>query len=85
MPYDIWVDFQRMQDDGRLLARARNARPGLTIIAGRYVLIGCEDAESAAAHVLAVSADGAIELQVLPGAASDHHSLLQSDGLPSLT
>jgi len=29
MDYDLWVDFQRMQNDGRLLARARNARPDL--------------------------------------------------------
>ena len=30
MAYDIWVDFQRMLDDGHLLARTRNARPGFT-------------------------------------------------------
>ena len=76
MSYDIWVDFQRMQDDGRLLARARNARSGTAIVAGGHVLVGCEDAEPAVAQVLSVSADGAIELMVLPGAASDHLSLI---------
>jgi len=78
--YDIWVDFQRMQDDGRLLARARNARPGLTIVAGTYLLVGSEDADPAVAHVTSVTADGSIELHVLPGAASEHLALLHSIG-----
>lgn len=77
MPYDMWVDFQRMQDDGRLLGRTRNARAGLTITAGMYLLVGCEDAEPAVAQVLSVTVDGSVELQVLPGAARDHSALLQ--------
>lgn len=80
MTYDIWVDFQRMRDDGHLLARTRNARPGLTIIAGSYLLVGCEDAEPAVAHVLSVSADGSVELRVLPGSANDHRQLLETIG-----
>lgn len=76
MTYDIWVDFQRMTDDGHLRARTRNACPGFTVTAGAYVLVGCEDAEPAVAHVLSVSADGSVELQVLPGAAADHDALL---------
>jgi hypothetical protein len=80
MTYDIWVDFQRMQNDGRLLARTRNARPGLVITAGMYLLVGCEDAKPAVAQVASVTADGSIELLVLPGAASDHAALLQGVG-----
>ncbi len=80
MTYDMWVDFQRVQDDGRLLTRTRNARPGLTITAGMYLLVGCEDAEPAVAQVVAVTADGSVELQVLPGAARDHLALLQGVG-----
>lgn len=80
MTYDIWVDFQRIQDDGRLLARARNARPGLTITADMYLLVGCEEAEPAVAQVAAVTADGSVELQVLPGAARDHSALLHGVG-----
>lgn len=80
MAYDIWVDFQRMLDDGHLLARTRNARPGFTVTPGAYVLVGCEDAEPAVAHVLAVSADGSVELRVLPGPADDHHALLGRTG-----
>jgi hypothetical protein len=80
MTYDIWVDFQRMLDDGRLLARTRNARPGFTVTPGAYVLVGCEDAEAAVAHVLTVSADGSVELQVLPGPADEHLALLGPTG-----
>lgn len=80
MAYDLWVDFQRLQDDGRLLARAHNGRAGLTINAGMHLLVGCEDAEPAVAQVLSVAADGSIELRVLPGAAADHLSLVQSVG-----
>jgi hypothetical protein len=80
MTYDMWVDFQRIQDDGRLLARTRNARPGLTITAGMYLLVGCEDAEPAVAQVASVTAEGSVELQVLPGAARDHSALLEGVG-----
>lgn len=78
MSFDLWVDFQRMQDDGRLLARARNARPGLTLIAGMYLVIGCEDVDSAVAQVLGVTADGSIELHLLPGPVDAHRALLST-------
>ncbi len=78
MDYDLWVDFQRMQDDGRLLARARNARPGLTITAGMHLVVGCEDARPAVARVLTVTAEGSLELQVLPGPVDLHRDLLQT-------
>lgn len=80
MTYDLWVDFQRMQDDGHLLARARNARAGLAVTAGMHLLVGCEDAEPAVAQVLSVSPDGSIELRVLPGAAAGHPALVHSTG-----
>lgn len=77
MAYDLWVDFQRMQDDGRLLARARNARAGLTITAGMHLIVGCEDAEPAVARVVSVSDDGSLELRVLPGPVAAHRVLVQ--------
>ena len=78
MDYDLWVDYQRMQDDGRLLARTRNARPGLTITAGMYLVVGCEDARPAVARVLTVTADGSLEVQILPGPVDLHRDLLSS-------
>lgn len=76
MDYDLWVDFQRMQDNGRLLARSRNARRGLTLVAGMHLVVGCEDAQPAVARILAVTADGSVELQVLPGPVEQNRSLL---------
>jgi hypothetical protein len=76
MNVDLWVDFQRMQDNGRLLARSRNARPGLTLVAGMHLVVGCEDAEPAVAQVLAVTADGSVELQVLDGPVDRYRDLL---------
>ena len=61
MDYDLWVDFQRMQDDGRLLARARNARSGLTITAGMYLVV----ARPAVARVLTVTAEGSLDRSCL--------------------
>ena len=76
MHWDLWVDFQRMQDNRRLLARARNARPGLALVAGMYLVVGSEDAEPAVARVLAVTADGSVELEVLDGPVDQHQDLL---------
>jgi hypothetical protein len=73
MDYDLWVDFQRMQNDGRLLARVRNARPGFSLAAEMYLVVGCEDA---VAQVLAITAEGSVELQVLPGPVDLHRDLL---------
>jgi hypothetical protein len=67
-----------MRDDGRLRTRQRHARSGYVPVAGSYVIVGCEDAESAVAKVLSIEPDGAIELQVLPGNVDDHRELLKS-------
>ena len=83
MDYDLWVDFQRMHDDGRLLGRARNARPDLTITAGMHLVVGCEDARPAVARVLTVTAEGSLELQVLPGPVDLHRDLLPASTPPT--
>lgn len=76
--YDLWVDFMRMRNDGRLRTRLRRARPGFVPIAGSYVVMGCEDADPAVAKILSVDAAGAIEVQVLPGRVEDHRHLLSA-------
>ncbi len=78
--YDLWVDFMRMQDDGRLRTRLRHARAGFVPIAGSYVIVGSEDADSAVARILSVDAEGAIEVQVLPGMVDEHRDLLTPTG-----
>ena len=74
--YDLWVDFTRMLDDGRLRTNLRHARPGFVPAAGRHAIVGSEDAEPAVAMVLSVDAEAAIEVQVLPVTVEDNRSLL---------
>lgn len=78
MTYDLWVDFQRMNDDGRLPARARNSRSNAPLVVGSYIVVGSEDAEPAVARILAVDPAGAIQLQVLDGPIQDHKALVST-------
>ncbi len=76
--YELTVDFMDMTNDRRLWTRLKDARPGFLAIAGRYVLIGSEDADPAVAEIVSVNADGHIELEVLPGTVDSHRDLLAS-------
>jgi hypothetical protein len=76
MQYDLAVDFMDMTDSRRLWCRAEDARTGYVVIAGRYVIVGCEDADSAVARILLVDADGNIELEVLRGPVESHLDLV---------
>lgn len=76
--YDLAVDFMDMTNDRRLWTRLADARPGFVPIAGRHVVIGGEDADSAVAKIVSVNADGHIELLVLPGSVDSHRDLLVS-------
>lgn len=78
LDYDIAIDFMDMRDDGRVWARLADARPGLVPIAGRYVIVGCHDADPAVAKILRVDHEGHIELEVLPGDVESHRDLLTS-------
>lgn len=78
MSYDLAVDFMDMTNDRRLWTRLVDARVGFVPVAGRYVVVGCEDADSAVARILSVDAEGRIELEVLRGAAESHLDLLTS-------
>ncbi len=78
--YDLWVDFMRMQDDGRLRTRLRHGRVGFVPLAGSYVIVGSEDADPAVAKILSVDADGAIKVQVLPGRVDEHRDRLTPTG-----
>ncbi len=74
--YDLAVDFMDMTNDGRVWTLLEDARPGFVPIAGRYVIVGCEDADPAVARILSVNAEGHIELEVLPGSVDSHRDLL---------
>ena len=74
--YDLAVDFMDMTDDRHLWTHLEDARHGFVPIAGRYVVIGCEDAIPAVAKILSVDHEGHIELEVLPGDVESHKDLL---------
>jgi hypothetical protein len=63
--HDFDVDFMDMTNDRRLWT-----------VAGRHVIVGCEDASPAVARILSVHAEGHIELEVLPGSVDSHRDLL---------
>ena len=74
--YDLAVDFMDMTNDRRLWTRLQDARPGFVPIAGRHVIVGCEDADPAVARILSVNSEGHIELEVLRGTVESHRDLL---------
>lgn len=74
--YDIWVDFTRMQDDGRVWTRIKDVRPGLVPIAGQYAIVDCEDADPAVAQIVTVDIEEGIQVRVLPGSVDEHRHLL---------
>ena len=43
---------------------------------GRQVVVGVEDADPKVARIVAVDADGNVELEVLPGSVESHSDLL---------
>ena len=78
--YDLWVDFTRMLNDGRVRTNLRHARPGFVPVAGQHAIVGCEDADPAVAMILSVNGAAAIEVQVLPGTVEDNRGLLTRPG-----
>ncbi len=74
--WDMWVDFGRVYD-GLTYGDLRDAEPGVTVEPGRYLIVGDDDADPAAAQVVEVRADGVVLLKVLPGHADSHLALLR--------
>lgn len=74
--YEIAVDFMDMTNDRHLWARASDARAGLDVTVGRHVVVGDQDADPRVARIVAINADGNIELEVLTGNVESHKNLL---------
>lgn len=74
--YGIAVDFMDMTNDRRLWARAADARPGVELTVGRHAIVGDDDADPKVARIVAIDADGNVELEVLPGSVESHLDLL---------
>lgn len=72
----MWVDFARIYD-GLTYGDLRDAEAGVTVGAGRYLIVGDADADPAVAQVVEVRSDGVVLLRVLPGHADNHLQLLE--------
>ncbi len=76
LTWDLWIDFQSEDADGLTPALVDHGRPGTTLEAGTYVLVGSDDSELAVARVVSVEPDGLVYARVLPGSASEHLHLV---------
>jgi hypothetical protein len=70
--WDLWVDFHRVDTDHLTLASGKDARPGVRVETGTYLVVNDYDADSAVAQVVDVKPNGTVLLSVLPGHASAH-------------
>jgi hypothetical protein len=74
--YDIAVDFMDMTNDRRLWVRPVDVRRGFEPTVGRHAVVRDEDADPRVARIIAIDAEGNLELQVLPGSVESHLDLL---------
>ena len=74
-PRQMWVDFARVYS-GLTYGHIDDAAPGTAIAAGRYLIVGDDDADPAVAQVVEVKDDGTVLLRVLPGHADQHATLV---------
>jgi len=74
--YQLEIDYMDMTDDGHVLTRLSDARPGFVPREGSHVIVGSEEADPAVAHVLNIDEDDIVELAVLTGPLESHRELL---------
>lgn len=73
----MWVDFARVYN-GLTYGHLDDAAHGVDVAAGRYLVVGDDDADPAVAQVIEIKADGTVLLRVLPGHADQHATLTGS-------
>ena len=76
-PWDLWVDFHRVDAEGLTHANLRDATAGERIERGAFIIVGDDDADPGVAEVVEVRPDGVVLVRVLPGHADAHRHLLQ--------
>jgi hypothetical protein len=79
--WDLWIDYHRRDVDGLTHGNVRNARAGVDLAPGKYIVVGNEDADAAVAEVVRIEDDGVLLARVLPGSVDDNRALL--DVLPT--
>jgi hypothetical protein len=77
--WDLWVDFQRAEDNGLTRGNVRHARSGVELHVGAFIIVGNEDAESGVAEVVELGDRGFVLLRVFPGSVADNRHRLGRD------
>ena len=62
-PWDLWIDYQRRDDEGLTHGDTRHARAGLVLEPGMTLIVGNEDANSAVAEVVRIN-NGIVFLRI---------------------
>ena len=62
-PWDLWIDYQRRDDEGLTHGDIRHARAGLVLEPGMNLIVGNEDANSAVAEVVRIN-NGIVFLRI---------------------
>ena len=76
MKWDLWVDYQAMDERGLTRTNVRYAEPGVVVEPGAFLVVGDEDADLAVAEVVELRDKGVVLLRVLPGPAAQHLHLV---------
>ncbi len=74
--FEVDVDFMDMTNDRRLWVRSVDVRLGVPTAVHRHVVVGDDDADPKVARIVAVDAEGNLELEVLSGSVESHADLL---------
>ena len=82
MSWDLWIDFQRADDEGLTRGNVRNLHDGVILRVGDVIVVGNEDAEPGVAEVVELGDRGFVLMKVFPGSVEDNRFRL-SRGLSS--
>ena len=80
MSWDLWIDFQRADDNGLTRGNTRHTRSGVELHLGDTIVVGNEDAEAGVAEVVELGDRGFVLVRVFPGSVDDNRHRL-GDGL----
>ena len=82
MIWDLWIDFQRADDEGLTRGNVRNLREGVSLKVGDVIVVGNEDAEPGVGEVVELGDRGFVLVKVFPGSVGENRFRLPS-GLAS--
>ena len=70
--WDLWIDFQRADDEGLTRGNVRNLREGLSLKVGDVIVVGNEEAEPGVGEVVELGDRGFVLVKVFPGSVQEN-------------